>query len=179
MRRDVGSHAHGDAAGAIDEQIRNARRQNDRFFARLIEVGDEIDGFFFEVGENVFRDFRQPRLGVSHGRRRIAVDGTEIPLPVDQRVAHIEILGQTNHRGVDHRFTVRVIIAGRVAADLGALAVAAVGGQAEVVHGHQDAPLHGLQPVAHIGQRARDDHAHGVVQVRLAHFCFDIDGKQY
>ena len=141
MRRDVGSHAHGDAAGAIDEQIRNARRQNDRFFARLIEVGDKIDGFFFEVGENVFRDFRQPGLGVSHGRRRIAVDGTEIPLPVDQRVAHIEILGQTNHRGVDHRFTVRVIIAGRVAADLGALAVAAVGGQAEVVHGHQDAPV--------------------------------------
>ena len=76
-------------------------------------------------------------------------------------------------------FAVRVIVAGSVAADFGALAVAAIGGQAEIVHGHQDAALHRLQAVAHIGQRARDDHAHGVVEIRLPHFRFDIDRQQY
>ncbi len=176
VRRDVGGHADGDAAGAVDQEIRNARGENDRLFAGLIEVRDEIDGFFFQVGENVFRNFGQSRFGVPHGRRWIAVHGAEVPLAVDQGIAHVEVLRQANQRGIDDRFTVRVVIAGSVAADLGAFAVAAIGGQAEVVHGHEDAPLHGLQAVAHVGKRARDDHAHCIVEIRLAHFRFDING---
>ena len=109
VRRDVGGHADGDAARAVDQQIRNARGQDDGFFARLVEVGNEIDGFFFEVGENFLGDFRQARFGVPHGRRRIAVDRAEVSLPVDQRVAHVEILRQAHQRGVDHGFAVRMI----------------------------------------------------------------------
>ena len=179
VRRDVGGHADGDAAGAVHQQIGNARGQDDGFFAGLIEVGNEVDGFFFEVRENVFGDFRQARFGVPHGRGRIAVDRAEISLAVDQRIAHVEVLRQAHQRGIDDRFAVRMIVAGSVAADFGALAVAAIGGQAEIVHGDQDAPLHGLEAVAHVGKRARDDDAHGVVEIRLAHFGFDIDGKQY
>ena len=78
----------------LTSKIRDARRQDDRLFAGLIEVRNEIDGFFFEVGENVFGNFRQPRFGVPHGRRRIAVDRAEISLAVDERVAHVEILRQ-------------------------------------------------------------------------------------
>src|SRR6266478_1957199 len=178
VRRDVGSHAHGDAAGAIDEQIGDPRGQDHRLFARLIEVGDEIDGFLFEVRENVFADFCEACFGVPHGRRRIAVDGSEISLAVDERVAHVEVLRQADERGIDDGFAVGVIVAGSVAADLGALAVTAVGGESEVVHGHEDAALHGLEAVAHVGEGARDDHAHGVVEIRLAHLGFDIYGKQ-
>src|SRR6267154_1830859 len=147
VRRNVGGHADGDAAGAVDEEIGNARRKDEGLFTRLIEVGNEVDGFFFEVGENVFADFRQARFGVPHGRRWVAVDGAEISLAVNQRIAHVEILREADERGVDNRFTVRVIIAGSVAADFRALAVAPIGGQAKVVHGHQDAPLHRLQAV--------------------------------
>ena len=178
MRRNVGSHADRDTAGAVDEKIRNARRQDYRLFARLIEIGNEVDGFFLEVGENVFADFRQARFRVPHGRRRIAVHGAEISLAVDKRVAHVEILREADQRRIDHGFPVRVIIAGRVAADFRALAVAAIGGKAEIVHGHKDAALHRLQPVAHVRKGARDDYAHRVVEVRLAHFRFDINGKQ-
>ncbi len=174
----VGSHTDGDAAGAVDEQIRNTRRQDHGLFTGLVKVGNKVDGFFFEVGEDVFGDFRQARFGVPHGRRGIAVDGAEVSLPVDQRVAHVEVLRQANERGIDDGFAVRVIVAGSVAADFCALAVAAVGGQAEVVHGHQDAALHRLEAVAHVGERARDDYAHRVVEIRLAHFRFDIYGKQ-
>ena len=176
VRRNVGGHADGDAAGAVDQKIRNARGENDRLFAGLIEVRDEIDGFLLQVGENVFRNFGQPRFRVPHGRRGIAVHGAEVPLAVDQGIAHVEVLGQANERGIDDRFTVRVVVAGSIAADLGAFAVAAIGGQAEVVHGHEDAPLHGLQAVAHVGKRARDDDAHRIVEVRLAHLRFDING---
>src|SRR5467141_1051869 len=162
VRRDVRGHADSDAACAIDQQIRDTRGQDDGLFARLIEVRDEVDGFFFQVGENVFRDLRQPRFGIPHGRRRIAVNGTEVPLPVDQGIAHVEVLRETHHRGINHRLAVRMIVAGSVAANFGALAIAAIRSEAEVVHGHEDAALHGLQPVAHIGQRARDNHAHRV-----------------
>ena len=178
VRRNVGGHADGDAAGAVDQQIRNARRKDEGLFAGLIEIGNEVDGFFFEIGENIFGNFGEARFGVPHGRGRIAVDGAEISLAVDERVAHVEILREANERGIDDRFTVRMIIAGSVAADFGAFAVAAIGGQAEIVHGHQDAALHGLEAVAHVGESAGDDDAHGVVEIRLAHFGFDIDGKK-
>src|SRR5258707_7462238 len=61
VRWDVRGHTDGDATRTIDEQIRDARRQHHGFFARLIEVWNEIDGFFFQVGENIFRNFRQAR----------------------------------------------------------------------------------------------------------------------
>src|SRR6267154_4990639 len=178
VRRNVGGHADGDAAGAIDEEIRDARWKNKGLFACLIEIGNEVDGFFFEVGENVFADFCEARFGVPHGRRWIAVDRAEISLAVDERIAHVEILREADERGINNRFTVRMIVAGSVAADFRALAVAAVGGQAEVVHGHQDAPLDRLQAVAHVGKSASDDHAHRIIEVRLAHLRFDIYGKQ-
>src|SRR6266849_6639237 len=176
--RNVGSHANGDAAGAIDQEIGDARGKDKGLLARLIEVGNEIDGLFFEVGENVFANFRQPRLGVPHGSRRIAVHGAKVSLAVDKRVAHVEVLREADKRGINDGFAVRVIIAGSIAADFRALAVAAIGGQAEIVHGHQDAALHRLEAVAHVGESARDDYAHRVVEIRLPHFRFDIYGKQ-
>ncbi len=42
------------------------------------------------------------------------------------------------------------------------------------MHGVEDAPVDGLEAVAHIGQGARNDHAHGVIEVRGAHLIVDI-----
>ena len=179
MRRNVGGHADRDAAGTVDQKIRNARRQNHRFFARLVEVWNEIDSFFFQIGKNVFGDLRQARFRVPHGRGRIAIDRTEIPLTIDQRIAHVEILRQPHQGRINHRFTVRVVVAGSVSTNFRALTIAAVRSEAEIVHRHQDAPLHRLQPVANVGQSARDNHAHRIVEVRLAHFRFNINRKQY
>ena len=47
--------------------------------------------------------------------------------------------------------------------------------QAHLVHGVEDAALHRLEAVAHVGQGARGDDAHGVVQIRRAHRLVDID----
>ncbi len=179
MRGNIGGHADRNAAGAVDEKIRNARGQDHGFFAGLVEVGDEVDSFFFEIGENVFRDFRQARFGVPHGRRGIAVDGAEVTLAVDQRIAHVEVLRDADEGGIDYGFAVRVIVAGGVAADLGAFAVATIGGEAEVVHGDEDTALDRLEAVADVGKRAGDDDAHRVVEIGLAHFDFNIDGKEY
>src|SRR6267154_784940 len=109
VRRNVGGHADGNAAGAIDQKIRDARWKNEGLFARLIEIGNEVDGLFFKIGKNVFADFRQARFGVPHGRRRIAVNRAEISLAVDQRIAHVEVLREADERGINNRFTVRMI----------------------------------------------------------------------
>ena len=41
------------------------------------------------------------------------------------------------------------------------------------VHRKKNAPMHRFQAIAHIRQRTSDDHAHGVFEVRTAHFIFE------
>ena len=44
-----------------------------------------------------------------------------------------------------------------------------------LVHRIEDAPVHRLQAVAHVRQRAADDHAHGVIEIGAAHLLDDRD----
>ena len=119
----------------------------------------------------------QARLGVAHGRRRIAVHRAEIALPRDQRQAHGEVLRHAHHGVVDRGVAVRVILAHHVADDARGLAEGPRRIVAAFLHGVEDAPLHRLQPVARIGQRARHDHAHGVIEVGAPHLLFDGDRR--
>ena len=66
----------------------------------------------------------EARLGVPVGRGGVAVDRAEVALPVDERVAHREVLGEADHRVVDDCVAVRVVLAEHVADDRRALAVA-------------------------------------------------------
>ena len=157
------------------EQAGNTRGQNDGFLFALIEVGDELDGFLFDVREHFFGNFGKARFGVTHGRGRIAIHGAEIALAVHERVAHVEILREADEGVVHGCITVRMELAEDFADDLGALAVGLGGGEAELIHAEEDAAMHGLEAVADIGQRAADDHAHGVIEVGLLHFRFDIN----
>ena len=122
------------------------------------------------------RDLGEPAFGVAFGRRRIAVDGAEVALAVDQRQAQGEILRHAHQRVVDRKVAVRVELAHHLADDAGALDVFLVPVEAQLVHAEQDAPVHGLQAVAHVGQRARHDHAHGVIEVGALHLVGDGDG---
>ena len=47
--------------------------------------------------------------------------------------------------------------------------------EVQVVHRDQDAALRRLEPVADVWQGARDDDAHRVVEVGVAHLLFDGD----
>ena len=63
----------------------------------LVVVRLEVDGVLVDVGEQRLGRLGEPRLGVAHGRRRIAVHRAEIALPVDQRQAHREVLRHAHH----------------------------------------------------------------------------------
>ncbi len=117
-----------------------------------------------------------PRFGVTIGRRRIAIDRAEIALAVHQRIAQREILRHAHQRVVNRAVAVRMVFAEHFADHLGALDVLAVVQQSHVVHGVENAPVHRLEAVAHVGQRAPDDHRHRVVEIRSPHLVFNVDG---
>ena len=120
----------------------------------------------------------ETRFRVAVGRRRIAVDRSEVALAVDQGVAHVEVLREPDERVVRRRVAVRMVVADDFADDLRALAVRTVRREAHLPHREQHAAVRRLQPVADVGQRAPDDYAHRVIHVRALHLVFDVDGDQ-
>ena len=70
----------------------------------------------------------------------------------------------------------RVVLAEDVADNRRALSVARRREQALLVGAIEDATVHGLEPVAHIGDGAADDDAHRVVQVGRTHLVLNRDG---
>ena len=173
MRRDVGRHADGDAAGAIDQQIGKARRQHQRLVLGIVVVRLEIDGVLVDVAQQLHRRLGEPAFGVAVGRGVIAVDRAEIALAVDQRQAHGKILHHAHQGVVDRLVAMRMVFAHDVADDVGAFDVFLVRRVAVLVHRIEDAAMHRLEPVAHVGQRAGHDHAHGVIEVAFLHLLGD------
>ena len=109
VRRDVRRHADGDAARAVDEELRELRREHGRLFERFVIVRDEIDGFLVDVLQHELGDARHAHLGVTHGSGGVAVDGTEVAMAVREHVAHGEILRHADDRVVDGRIAMRMI----------------------------------------------------------------------
>ena len=157
----------------------HARRQHDRLGARVVVVRDEVDGLAVEVGEHLGRDARETRFGVAHGRRRIAVDRAEVALPVDERVAEREGLREAHDRRVD-----RPLRRAGGSCPRRRRRSSRTSGRADRTSRFRSLNVtrmrrcDGLQAVAHVGQRAADDHRHRVVEERAAHLVLDRDGDR-
>ena len=115
VRRHVGRHADRDAAGAVDQKVRDLGRQHLRLARGLVVIGLEVDGLAADVIEHLMRGPAQADLGVAHRRRRIAVHRAEIALAVDQQQAHREVLRHAHHGIVDRGIAVGVVFAHHVA----------------------------------------------------------------
>ncbi len=174
VRRDVGGHADGDAARAVDQQLRDARRQDVGLLRLAVVVGAEVDGLLVDVPQHLHGDGRELALGVAHRRRRVVAGRAEVALPVDQRISQRPRLGQADQRVVDRGVAVWVVGAHHVADDAGALEVAAVGTVATVVHRVEHPPVHRFEPVAHVRQRPGHDDGHRVVHVTALHLGLDV-----
>src|SRR5690606_42161076 len=62
VRRDVGRHADGDAGGAVDEQVREARREHRGLLRAAVVVVLEVDGVLVDVAHRS----EEQRLNSSH-----------------------------------------------------------------------------------------------------------------
>ena len=121
VRRDRGRHADRDAARAVGEQIGKRRRQHDRLLVLAVIGGAEIDRVLVQPFQQRLRHLGQAAFGVAHGGGVIAVDIAEIALPVDQRIAHGEILRQAHQRVIDRLVAMGMEVAHHIAHDLGAI----------------------------------------------------------
>ncbi len=177
VRRDVRRHADGDAVGAVDEEVRHAGREDRRLLQPVVEVRRRSRRTPCRCRlRSSTASLREARLGVPVGGGRVAVDRAVVALPVDERVAHREVLREADHRVVDGLVAVRVVLAEHVADDGRALPVAGRGQEALLVGAVEDAPVDRLEAVAHVGDGAPDDDAHRVVEVRRPHLVLDRDG---
>src|SRR5690606_9782521 len=175
VRRNVGGHADGNTGGTVDQQVRHPRRHDFRNLFGAVVVRHIVDSFLVEIGEQVMGDLRHAHFGVSHRRGAVAIDGTEVALAVDQHVTQRERLRHA-HDGVVHRgITVRVIFTDHVTDDTGRFLVRLVPVVAKLVHGKQDATVYRLEAVPYIRQCPADDYAHGVIEIGLFQFVFNID----
>ena len=179
VRWNVGRHADRDPAGAIDQQVGEARRQDGRLLARTVIVVGEIDRILVEIFEQGIGDPGEPRFGITHRGRRIGIHRAEVALAIDQRQPHRPVLGHARQRVVDRGVAMRVIVAHHVADDLGALAIGPPGDETAFLAGEENAAVDRLQPVAHIRQRTADDHAHRVIEVAGLHFVDDVDTLEF
>src|SRR5882672_5779754 len=109
VRRDIGRHSHGYSGGAVDKKVRDLGRQDRGFPLLAVVVRNEVDGFLLDIGEYLGSEAVQAAFGIPVGRGRIPVDRAEVALPVDQRIAHREVLGHANQGLVGGGVAMRVI----------------------------------------------------------------------
>ena len=112
--RDIGGHAHGDAGGAVDQQIGEAAGQHTGFLAALVKVGVPVHGVLLNVPQHLVGELGQPGLGVTVGGGGIAIYGAEVAVAVHQHIPHGEVLGQTDQGVIDGLVAVGVVAAQHV-----------------------------------------------------------------
>ena len=116
VRRNVGGHADRDALRAVEQHVRQARRQERGLLQRAVEVRLPVDGAVRELGQQHLGVTRELGLGVAHGRERLRIVGrAPVALPVDDRIAVAEILRHEHHGFVAGRVAVRMELADDVA----------------------------------------------------------------
>ncbi len=123
----------------------------------------------------MLRDLLQPAFGVAHSGGAVAVNRPEVALAVDQRKAQRPLLRHADQRVVDGEVAVRVVFAHNLADHASGFDVFLVPVDAQLGHAIEDAAVHRLQSVAHIGEGTRNDHAHGVIEIRPLHLIDDGD----
>ena len=175
VRRDVCRHADRNAGGAVCEKVREGARQHHRLLPLPVIGRAEVDGVLVDAPQHQLGDRRHARFRVAHGRGVIAVDVAEIALPVHERIADGEILRETYERVVDRLVAVRMEIPHHLADHLGGLLVATGRQEPHLAHRVDDAPMHRLQPVAHVRQRAVHDGGERIGEIALLERRPEID----
>ena len=147
-------------------------------FAAVI-VGAEVDGFFFNIRQHFMGNFFHADLGITHGCCGQAVNGTEVTLTVDQYITHGEVLRHTDDGVVNGYIAVGVVFTDNVADDTRRFFIGGIPVVFQLVHRVQHAAVYRLETVADIRQGSTHNHAHGVIEVALAHFVFKADRQGF
>ena len=142
---------------------------------RTVIVLNKVNGFLIQIGQQLMGNLFHTHFGVTHGGRTITIEGAEVALAINQRITHVEILRHPDDCVISRVIAMRVIFTDDITDDSRRLHIAPVEGVVQNIHGKQNTTMHGLQAVAHIRQSTTNNDAHGIVEVRLPEFIFDVN----
>jgi hypothetical protein len=125
--RHIRRHADRDPRRAIDQQVRESGREDGRFLETVVEVRNERNRRLVDVLKHGDGHRREPCLRVAVGRRTVAVDRSEVPLAIHQRIAQREVLHHPHECIVDGHVPVGVVLTEDVAHDRRTLLVRTTG----------------------------------------------------
>ena len=83
VRRNFSRHTHRDARRAVEQDHGQAGGQVQWLVKRAVVVRHEIHRPLIDFGQQQFRNRRQPRFGITHRRRPVAVARTKVADAVD------------------------------------------------------------------------------------------------
>src|SRR5262249_11482841 len=75
---------------------------------------------------------------------------------------------------IDRHVAVGMVVAHRLADDLGTLHTGGTGRQAQIVHRYENPSLGGLEPIPRVGECPADDDGHGVTEIGVFQLTFDV-----
>ena len=95
-------------------------------------------------------------------------------MSIYQHIPHGEILCHTHHCLINRAVTMWVVFPHGIPDDTRRFFIGLVWLQIHFVHGIEYTTLYRFQAVPHIGQRTRDNDAHGIVDITFFHFVIDV-----
>ena len=134
VRRDIGGHADRYTRGAVDQKVRNSRRENRGFLLCLIKVRDELNGILVDIREHLHSDLAESGFGVSHGRGAVAVDRSEVSVAVNERIMGRPFLCEIYQSSVDRAVSVRMVFTHCIADDSGTFTMRLVRSIGQLYH---------------------------------------------
>ena len=170
----IGGHTYGNTRCAVQEQQRGLGGQDGGFLQGVVKVEGHVHGILVHVSQHILCHFLELGFRVTHGGRRVSVYRTKVTLALYHGIALVPFLAQAHHGVVHAGVSVGVELTHDLAHDTGAHTGALLGlaikAQAHVVHAEQNTTLDGFKAVAGIRQGTGNNHRHGVVDIRGAHF---------
>ena len=162
---DVGSHTDSNTVAAVDKQVGHLGWHDGGLDESIVEVVGHVNSVLVEVVHYVLSHLREAALSVTHGCRRVAVDGAEVTLRINEGVTHVPLLPHADEGTVDGTVAVRMILSEHLTHDAGTFLVGFVTGVADVAHGIEYAAVNGLEAVTNIWQRPGHYDRHGIVDI--------------
>ncbi len=175
VRRDIRRHTYCDTGRTVNQQVRNFGRHDVRNFFRTVIVIHEIHRLFFEIGHQFVGDFRQTDLRITHCRRGVAVNRTEVTLTIHQHVTQREWLRHTNDGVIHCVIAVGMVFTDYVTNDTGRFFIGFVPVIAQYVHGVKYATVYRLQAISDIRQRTANNDRHRIIQIGALQLFLNVD----
>ena len=172
--RHIGSHTHSNTTCTINKQVREAARQNNRLFERVVEVELHIHGIFLNIAEHLLSQFREARLRITHSRSTITVNRTEVTLTIHQHTTHVPWLRHTNESSIDTAISVWVVLTHYLTDDTCGFLSRFIAGVSQLIHSEEHTAVNRLEAVTHIWQSTCHDDTHRIVDVRGSHFLVNL-----